>query len=48
MRFNFFVSAALNYITFRILYSNELYYCTQNRTVIGHFTTQQPLLYDFE
>jgi hypothetical protein len=24
---------------FRILYSNELYYCTQNRTVIGHFTT---------
>jgi hypothetical protein len=25
-------------IFFRILYSNELYYCTQNRTVIGHFT----------
>jgi hypothetical protein len=22
----------------RILYSNEQYYCTQNRTVIGHFT----------
>jgi hypothetical protein len=24
--------------SFRILHSNELHYCTQNRTVIGHFT----------
>jgi hypothetical protein len=29
----------LQVVTFiKILYSNELYYCTQNRTVIGHFT----------
>jgi hypothetical protein len=38
----------VNNIFFRILYSNELYYCTQNCTVIGHFAAKQPLLYDFD